>query len=127
MKRVIYTIIFFFAVQCFAATTAVRDFANPADEKRFQVITHEVRCLVCEGQSVADSNSDFAQTMQDWVHEQIIEGMSDAQIREALLERFGDRIFYTPPVHLNTLLLWLLPAVFFALGLVAYGFRVMRR
>ena len=72
-------------------------------------ILKNLRCLVCQGQSVADSNSEFAQTVKLVVRDQISNGKSEKEIYNFLIEKYGEWIVYKPPFNTNNLILWLLP------------------
>ncbi len=84
---------------------------DPAAEARALEITEGLRCLVCDGQGVNDSNAEFARDVRLFVREQIADGASDAEVREALRGRFGDIIFQRPPLNPATWLLWFGPAL----------------
>ena len=76
-------------------------------------IYKNIRCLICQGQSIADSNSDFAQTIKLIVQEQLNEGKSDKQIYSFLTEKYGEWIVYKPPFNKHNFLLWILPYLIF--------------
>ena len=79
-------------------------------------IYKNLRCLVCQGQTIADSNSDFAQTIKLVVSDKLTEGMNENEIYEFLSEKYGDWILYKPPFKRNSYLLWSLPYAIFILG-----------
>jgi len=79
-------------------------------------IFKNIRCLICQGQSVADSNSEFAQTIKLVIREQIKEGKSEKEIYHFLIEKYGEWIVYNPPFNANNFILWLLPYLVFLLG-----------
>jgi cytochrome c-type biogenesis protein CcmH len=79
-------------------------------------IFKNLRCLVCQGQSVGDSNSEFAQTIKLVVNEQIDQGKSEKEIYEFLIEKYGEWIVYKPPLNKVNFLLWLLPYLVFVAG-----------
>src|SRR5690606_11290117 len=85
--------------------------------QRYQALTMELRCLVCQNQSIADSNAELAQDMRKLVHEQIMQGRSDAQIKDYLIARYGDFVLYRPPVKASTWLLWFGPFGLLLMGL----------
>ena len=89
-----------------------------SDESLNNKIYKNLRCIVCQGQSIADSNSDFAQTIKSVVNDKIKEGMEEKQIYIFLSEKYGDWILYKPPLKGNSYLLGMLPYVFFILGAV---------
>ncbi len=86
------------------------------EEARAQALMREVRCMVCSGESILDSNAAQAQDMRRFVREQVAQGADDDAVREALVQRFGYAVLMRPPMDSNTLLLWAAPVVFLALG-----------
>lgn len=91
-------------------------FSSDSNEKRFQAFIHSTRCMLCQNQSVAESNSMFSEDMKSWLFEAIESGDTDYEIKQALIERFGDSVFYEPPFQMNTYLLWGLPVLFMLIG-----------
>ena len=79
-------------------------------------ITKNLRCLICQGQSVYDSESEFASSIKLIVDRKISEGLNEKQIYEFLKEKYGDWIIYQPELNKNTYILWLLPLLLFLLG-----------
>ena len=79
-------------------------------------ITKNLRCLICQGQSVYDSDSDFANSMKILVDKKLAEGFSENEIYEFFKEKYGDWILYDPGLNKNTYILWLLPILIFLLG-----------
>ena len=79
-------------------------------------ILKNVRCLICQGQSVYDSESEFSDSIKLLVKKQIVEGKSEEQIYEFLRDKYGDWIIYDPKLNKNTYILWLLPLLLFLLG-----------
>jgi cytochrome c-type biogenesis protein CcmH len=92
--------------------------ADPATEARLKELALELRCLVCQNQTIADSNADLAVDLRRIVRSQILEGKSDGEIKAYLVARYGDFVLYKPPVQGNTTLLWFGP---FALLLAGAG------
>ncbi len=92
---------------------------DPAVEQRLKALSHELRCLVCQNQSLADSNADLAVDLRNQVREQIVAGKSDAEIRTWLTDRYGDFVLYRPPLKTTTLMLWIGPAILFVAALAA--------
>lgn len=90
--------------------------ANPALESRAREISSGLRCLVCQNQSIDDSEAPLAHDLRVLVRERISAGDSDAQVRDYLVARYGPYILLKPPVSLATILLWLTPAVCLVLG-----------
>jgi len=93
------------------------EFSDPAQEQRYRELTAELRCLVCQNQSLADSNSDLAQDLRREVYRMLIEGNNNEAIIEYLVARYGDFVLYRPPFKLTTYLLWLGPAIFLIIGI----------
>jgi cytochrome c-type biogenesis protein CcmH len=91
---------------------------NPALEARMLAITAELRCLVCQNQSVADSHSGLAGDLRQEVREMLAQGKSDQDVRDFMTQRYGDFILYRPPVRGSTALLWYGPAALAVIGLL---------
>lgn len=112
-----------------AAPLADVQLADPAAEARAKALMEEIRCLVCQGQSIADSNADMAGDMRSLVRERIAAGERPEAIKAWLVRRYGDWITYDPPLSRASLLLWLTPALALAAGaaLALGSFRRRRR
>ncbi len=110
-----------------AADPAVFRFEDPATEARFQAITKELRCLVCQNQSLADSHAELAGDLRREVHEMIQSGKEDKEIIEFLVRRYGDFVLYRPPLDARTLLLWLGPAALLVLASLAWLIALRKR
>ena len=91
------------------------------------MIAEELRCLVCQNESLIASRADLAMDLKRQVREQIKAGKSDAEIRDYMVERYGDFVLYRPPVKGTTLLLWFGPLLLLATGFVALWIFVRRR
>jgi cytochrome c-type biogenesis protein CcmH len=89
---------------------------DPALEARARAISQELRCLVCQNQSIDDSNADLAHDLRLIVRERLVAGDSDAQVKAYLVARYGDFVLLDPPFKAKTLLLWCGPAVLLLLG-----------
>ncbi len=89
------------------------------DEARFHALTKEFRCVVCGGQSLAESDAQLARNMRGLIQEQIDSGASDEQIKQYLTSRYGDSILMEPPAEGSNLLIWLAPLLLLAGGGVA--------
>jgi cytochrome c-type biogenesis protein CcmH len=88
-------------------------------------IYKNIRCLVCQGQSLNDSNSDFAIDLKKVIKKKIIKKKSDREIYNYLTERYGDWILFNPPLKINTFLLWGFPLMFALLGGVFIYIKVL--
>ncbi len=92
---------------------------DPALEARAREISKDIRCLVCQNQSIDDSNADLARDLRIIVRERLVAGDSNAEVKRYLVDRYGDYVLLTPPMALGTILLWVGPFVFVAFGAVA--------
>ena len=100
---------------------------DAALERRVQVLSEELRCLVCQNQSLADSNADLAVDLKNQVREKLKQGASEKEVIAFMTERYGDFVLYRPPVKGTTLLLWFGPGFLLAGGLIALFMRLRRR
>ena len=97
-------------------------FNNMINEERFQSLTNELRCLVCQNQSIAESNADLAVDLKKQVAKQISDGKTDREILQYMEDRYGEFVLYNPPITVENSFLWLGPffvvviAVFFLLS-----------
>ena len=101
--------------------------ADPALEARVVAITAELRCLVCQNQTIADSHSGLAEDLRNQVREQLRQGASDQQVLQFMTDRYGDFVLYRPPWKASTVLLWAGPAAFLVIGLAALVLVLRRR
>ena len=93
------------------AADAVPTEADRVQQKRAIELEENLRCLVCQNQTIADSNAELAQDLRRQVREQIEQGRTDAEIISFMVQRYGDFVLYKPPVKTTTLLLWFGPAL----------------
>jgi cytochrome c-type biogenesis protein CcmH len=114
------------ALQAFAVDTGTT-FTDPALQARYEHLIRELRCLVCQNQSIADSNASLASDLRREVREMILAGRSDDEIRAFMTERYGDFVLYKPPVAPRTWLLWLAPALLLLGGIGVAGLVILRR
>ena len=91
-------------------------------------ITKNLRCLICQGQSVYDSDSEFANSMKVLVDKKLNEGFSEKQIYDLFKEKYGEWILYDPELNKNTYILWLLPILIFLIGgaIVVKNFKIRK-
>lgn len=109
------------------AKEAIPESPDPTLEARMVRVTSELRCLVCQNQTIADSHADLAVDLRAQVREQLKAGRSDEQIIDYMTARYGDFVLYRPPFKATTALLWLGPALMLAIGLVALAIVLRRR
>ena len=102
-----------------SSTTEAALATDPVAEKRLQKLSEELRCLVCQNQTIADSNAELAQDLRREVRTMIKDGKTDKEIIDFMVVRYGDFVLYRPPVKGITLLLWGGPVALLLLGLFA--------
>ena len=100
---------------------------DPAIEQRMVNLSEDLRCLVCQNETLADSHAELAEDLRREIREQMKKGKNDDQVIEYLTERYGDFVLYKPPFRSYTLLLWLGPVLFLGLGVVIWYFTLKRR
>ena len=90
-------------------------------------ITKNLRCLICQGQTIHESNSDFAESMKKYIKSELENGKTDEEIFSSLVEKYGQWIVYDPGISRNTLLLWTLPLLLFLIGGAIIGIRIFKK
>ena len=125
MRALLAAVLLAFAGAAFGQAAEVAN-PDPAIERRLKVLAEELRCLVCQNQTIADSNAPLAVDLRNQIRTQMGQGRSDDQIRDYMVERYGDFVLYRPPFHAVTALLWLGPALLVALGIAAWIFVIRR-
>jgi cytochrome c-type biogenesis protein CcmH len=101
---------------CLAAED-IYQFTTPEQQTRFEVLTTQLRCLVCQNQNIAESNAPLAADLREQIYQHIRHGQSNQQIVDYLVARYGDFILYRPPFNLQTMCLWLAPFLLLLMGL----------
>lgn len=109
------------------AQTEVLEFSDPAKQARYQELLKELRCLVCQNQSLADSPAGLASDLREEVYEQVAQGRSNDEVVSYLVARYGDFVRYRPPVKPTTYALWGGPVILLIIGVVTLGILVRRR
>jgi len=100
---------------------------NPVVEARLKALAEELRCLVCQNQTIADSSAPLALDLRNQIRTQIAQGRTDDQIRAYMVDRYGDFVLYRPPFKATTAILWLGPFMLIAAGLAIFLGIVRRR
>lgn len=126
MMRLCFLLIFFWVVPTFAQTADPSTATNPALENRAREIAQSLRCVVCQNQSIDESDAPLAQDMRKLVRERLRAGDSNEEIINFMREKYGDFVLLKPPVQSNTYLLWALP-FFLLLGGLIWFVRAGRR
>jgi cytochrome c-type biogenesis protein CcmH len=96
---------------------------NPSQERQARELFQDVKCLVCKGESLAESNADMAVDMREMIRGKIAGGQTPAEIKADLVEKFGEQVLQTPPMDDSTYLLWFFPVILLTIG----GFFIIKR
>ncbi|MGJ0516789.1 MAG: cytochrome c-type biogenesis protein [Methylomicrobium sp.] len=104
-----------------------REFSNPEQQEAYESLTSELRCLVCQNQTIADSNADLAADLRRQVYEMLQRGQSKEDVVKFMTERYGDFVLYNPPFKSKTLLLWFGPVLFFLIGVIFVTLLIRRK
>ncbi|MCG7898051.1 MAG: cytochrome c-type biogenesis protein CcmH [Candidatus Thiodiazotropha lotti] len=109
-----------------AATLAEYTFEDPAQDEDFREIIEEMRCLVCQNESLAGSNAELAIDLRNEIYDMMKGGQSKGEIIDFMVARYGDFVLYSPPVKPSTYPIWFGPLIFFLIGGVVL-FRIIKR
>lgn len=121
-------IVLLFLLPTFAYAGEAKDLAeDPVLEKRMVALAQNLRCLVCQNESLASSRSGLAEDLRREVREQMKKGLTDQEIIDYLVSRYGDFVLFDPPVKSYTLLLWYGPFALLLLGLIGLVFQLRKR
>jgi len=127
MKRIGSLLIIFCSLSCLVLAKEAKPLSNdPELEKRLMALSEQLRCLVCQNETLAGSQADLAADLRDVIREQMKAGKSDKEIVAYLTDRYGKFILYNPPVDPTTYLLWFGPFVFLLAGLM-FLFRYLKQ
>ncbi len=111
----------FFSTVSYAFTVEEK-LPDPLKEKQAEQLFHEIKCLVCTGESLSESNAELAVDMRALIRKKLAEGKTPEEIKSELAETYGDQILQTPPFRGDTYLLWFAPLILLAAG----GFAIIR-
>jgi cytochrome c-type biogenesis protein CcmH len=117
MKLLRILILLTLSFSCIAGVE-YKKFDTPEQEETYKVLIEELRCLVCQNQTIADSNAALAQDLRRQVYEMLQQGKSRDEIAKFMTDRYGDFVLYNPPFKAKTGLLWIGPVLFLLIGLV---------
>lgn len=101
--------------------------ADPVLEKRVQKLGEELRCLVCQNQTIADSHADLAIDLKNQIREKLKAGMSETEVKQYMVQRYGDFVLYRPPVKTTTWFLWFGPFALLVIGVVVLFIKLRQR
>ena len=125
MKRLLLAMLL---IPCLLAAEEAKPLAeNQQAEARLKALALELRCLVCQNQTLADSNAPLAEDLRREVREMIAKNMTDQEIVEFLVARYGDFVLYRPPLKATTTLLWLGPFLLLVVGGITLAVALRRR
>ena len=130
MKRLLTSLFFLSAIALVPAALAgeaVPAAADPALEERVIALASELRCLVCQNQTLADSHAPLAVDLRDQIRDKMRQGASERDIVDYMVSRYGDFVLYRPPFKATTVVLWAGPILLMVAGLIALFFRLARR
>ncbi len=123
----IYLLIVFLLLSPFLVAEDVYPFNNENDHQRFQRFTNEMRCPMCQSQNLAGSDSMISQDLKKVLHRLIVEGKTDQEINDYMVERYGEFVLYRPPVEGTNLVLWISPIVLLLLGVSVFAWVVIKK
>jgi cytochrome c-type biogenesis protein CcmH len=126
MKYLMLLLALVFATPCFAIGVDASTLADPVAEARARRLMEELRCLVCQNQSINDSDAALAEDLRQLVRERIMAGDSDTQVKDFLVQRYGHWVLLNPPFAPATWVLWLGPFVVLGLAGIIYARRTRR-
>ena|SRR3989454_6038589 len=128
MKKFALLILFVFCITSLVMAREAKPAEDPQIEQRMRALTEQLRCLVCQNETLADSRADLAEDLRKEIREQMKAGKSDQEIIAFLTQRYGDFVLYKPPVKATTYLLWFGPFVLLFAGTgVLYRYLKKRR
>ena len=126
MRYFIHFVIGLLLIQTpFAESVEASDFETIEQQSRYTQLIENIRCPVCQGQSIGGSNSDLAKDLREKVREMILDSQTDSEIYSFMVERYGDFVVYKPPVNTKTYFLWFAPVLVLVISFL-YLFRSTR-
>ena len=126
LKRLLkINILIIFILACFSFKNTAM--SSSFSEEQTINITKNLRCLICQGQTIHESNSDFAESMKKYIKGELENGKTNDEVFSSLIEKYGQWIVYDPGISRNTLLLWALPLLLFLIGGVIIVRKIFRK
>jgi len=125
MKRLLFIFMLMMSGSSYAVDT--HQLSDPKQQESYEILTKELRCLVCQNQTIADSNAELAGDLRRQVYEMLQQGKSKQEIIQFMTDRYGDFVLYKPPFQGKTSVLWIAPVVFLLLGLIMVFFVIRRK
>ena len=125
MKHLLF--IFLLMMSCGSYAVDTHQLSDPEQQETYETLTKELRCLVCQNQTIADSNAELAADLRRQVYEMLQQGKSRDEIIQFMTDRYGDFVLYKPPFQGKTSVLWIAPVVFLLMGLITVFFFIRRK
>ena len=125
MKRLLFIFLLMMSGSSYAVDT--HQLSDPKQQETYETLTKELRCLVCQNQTIADSNAELAGDLRRQVYEMLQQGKSREEIVQFMTDRYGDFVLYKPAFKGKTSVLWIAPVVFLMLGLITVFFFIRRK
>ena len=113
-----FTVLLLLIQTSFAESIEAKDFESLNQESRYHALIEDIRCPVCQGQSISGSNSSLAKDLREQVRQMILNNKSNEEIYQFMVERYGDFVVFRPPINWKTYLLWFTPVVFLVFCLI---------
>ncbi len=125
MKRLLFIFLLMMSWGSYAVDTY--QLPDPKQQETYETLTKELRCLVCQNQTIADSNAELAADLRRQVYEMLQQGKSREDIVQFMTDRYGDFVLYKPAFKGKTSVLWIAPVVFLLIGLIMVFFIIRRK
>jgi len=125
MKRILF--IFLLMLSCSSYALDTHQLSDPKQQESYETLISELRCLVCQNQTIGDSNAELAADLRRQVYEMLEQGKSKEEIIRFMTDRYGDFVLYKPPFKGKTSVLWIAPVVFLLIGLITVFFVIRRK
>ena len=128
LRFVLIAVIYCFALPTFAQSAVdLYEFDTAAQEQRYFELSEVLRCPKCQNQNLAGSNSQIAEDLRRELHRLLLDGMTDQEIKDHMVERYGDFVLYKPPIKASTVILWALPVALLVIGFIGISSVVRTR
>ena len=129
MKNFLFIFFFFLLIDIDPSLTVEPDeiISNPIYENRARDLSKGIRCLVCQNQSIDDSDSDLAKDLRKIIRKKIIQGETDNEITQYLVDKYGNFILMKPPLYKDTYILWISPLLLMLVGITIMYFKLKRK
>jgi len=125
MKPLLFILLLVISINSHAVDS--RQLSDPKQQESYETLTKELRCLVCQNQTIADSNAELASDLRRQVYEMLQQGKSEQEIIRYMTDRYGEFVLYKPAFAGKTSLLWIAPVVFLFMGLMMVFFIIRRK